>query len=71
MKTTRKYPMVPERVAQSPFKTVARAREVLARYRRGESIGFTYLASLRSMGLVKRVDGTYRLGPKYESAVDA
>ena len=58
-------PIHPHHVAASPFKTVERVRAVLARYHRGESIGFTYLSSLRSMGLVPRVDGSYRLGEKY------
>ena len=62
------------RIALSPFarkrsRTAQEARQLVRRtvrrWRAGESIGFTYVASLRSMGLIPRADGTYRLGLKY------
>lgn len=62
----KKYPIVLERVLRSPFSSVEKVKETLVKYKKGESIGFTYLASLRSMGLVPRSDGTFRLGAKYQ-----
>lgn len=61
----RPFPVSAARAAQSPMKTVARVRDVLRRYRRGESVGFTYVSSLKSMGLVPRAHGRYELGAKY------
>jgi hypothetical protein len=49
------------------MKTPVRVREVLRRYRRGESIGFSLFSSLRSMGLIRRAHGRYELGEKYRS----
>lgn len=54
-----------ERVRQSPFVTVEKTKDALQRYRRGESIGFTRVASLKAMGLLPRANGRYELGPKY------
>jgi len=62
----KKYPIVLERVLLSPFPSIQKVKETLVKYKKGESIGFTYLASLRSMGLVPRSDGTFRLGAKYQ-----
>lgn len=62
----RPYPITAERVAKSPIKTVARAREVLKKYKDGEKIGFTLTSSLKSMGLIPRSNGMYQLGDKYK-----
>jgi hypothetical protein len=38
---------------------------MLAKVKRGESIGFTERASLKAKGLLPRSNGRYVLGPKY------
>jgi len=65
----KRFPVVPERVAKSPLKTVARVRETLEKYKKGEPIGFTFTSSLKSMGLVPRSNGMYELGDKYKPPV--
>lgn len=52
-------------VAKSPFANVEAVRDALRKHRQGKRIGFTATSSLKAMGLVKRSDGTYKLGPKY------
>jgi hypothetical protein len=52
-------------VAKSPFSSVDSVKKALGKYKRKEKIGFTQLSSLRSMGLIKRADGAYKLGEKY------
>lgn len=53
-------------VRKSPFASVESVKKALQQHKKHEKIGFTQLSSLRSMGLLKRVDGTYRLGDKYK-----
>lgn len=59
-----------ERVKASPFRNVESVNKALRQYRssKGSSLGlgFTYIASLKSMGLIPRSDGLYRLGQKYQ-----
>ena len=64
---TTPYSISPSRVKKSPFSSVDSVKKALRKYKRREQIGFTQLSSLRSMGLVKRADGFYRLGNKYMS----
>ena len=68
------FPVRDARVSLSPFarkrgRTTQEARllvrSAVERWLAGESVGFTYVASLKSMGLIPRADGAYRLGPKY------
>lgn len=40
-------------------------KELLAKYKRGESIGFTGVAHLKAKGLIPRADGTKRKSEKY------
>lgn len=40
-------------------------KELLAKYNRGESIGFTAVAHLKAKGLIPRADGTKRKSEKY------
>lgn len=51
------------------YKATARNRKYLAKYRRGEPIGFTMKASLKAKGLLPRTSKKYYgkkvLGPKY------
>jgi hypothetical protein len=51
------------------YKATAQDLEMLRKYKRGVSIGFTGRSSLRAKGLLPRVSrkyrGTYVLGPKY------
>jgi hypothetical protein len=59
------YALSQARVAKSPFSSVDSVKKALGKYKRKEKLGFTQLSSLRSMGLDKRSDGTYKLGDKY------
>lgn len=59
------YSVSQARVEKSPFSSVESVKKALGKYKRKEKIGFTQLSSLRSMGLIKRADGTYKLGDKY------
>ena len=59
------YAISRTRVAKSPFSSVDSVKKALGKYKRKEKIGFTQLSSLRSMGLIKRADGAYKLGEKY------
>jgi hypothetical protein len=51
------------------YRATAKNRQLLARLRRGESIGFTATASLKAKGLIprtsKKLRGKKVLGPKY------
>jgi hypothetical protein len=40
-------------------------KQMLKRYKKGISIGFTGIASLKSKGLIPRSSGKYILGKKY------
>jgi len=67
-KTTSNLPFkISEKFAKlSPMKTVEKVKLRLKQYKKDpSSVGFTIKASLKSMGLIKRSDGTYRLGEKY------
>jgi len=59
------YPLNAQRVVKSPFKNIATTRKALKAYKAKKSVGFTARSSLKSMGLVPRANGTYRLGKKY------
>ena len=59
------YTLTSSRVAKSPFSSGDSVKKALGKYKRKEKIGFTQLSSLRSMGLIKRSDGSYKLGDKY------
>jgi hypothetical protein len=61
----RPFPIIQERVEKSPFKNTTTLKSVLMRYKAGETIGFTYTSSLKSMGLIPRSSGVYQLGEKY------
>lgn len=65
-KTQRKpYSISSKRVKLSPFKTINSLKKTLKAYKRGCKIGFTQKSSLRSMGLIPRSNGMYKLGEKY------
>lgn len=63
----RPYNISKARAALSPLQTVERVKEILEKYKKGESIGFTYTSSLKSMGLIPRSNGSYMLGDKYKN----
>ena len=65
MASSKPYAISSARVAKSPFSNVESVKQALGKHKRKEKIGFTQLSSLRSMGLIKRADGTYKLGEKY------
>lgn len=64
--SSKPYSIRPSYVKKSPFSSVESVKEALQQHKKHEKIGFTQLSSLRSMGLIKRTDGTYRLGDKYK-----
>lgn len=45
----------------------ARNKKYLAKWKRGESIGFTMRSSLKAKGLIPRANGTYRVSKKYQT----
>lgn len=59
------FPMNEKRISKSPMKTIEKVKEVLKKYNNHEKIGFTYISSLKSLGLIPRSDGFYKLGEKY------
>jgi len=60
------FPILPSRLAKSPFKDMITLKRVLKKYERGEPIGFTARSSLKAMGLIPRAHGKYELGSKYK-----
>jgi hypothetical protein len=52
------------------YKATRKNRQLLGRLRRGQSIGFTAIASLKAKGLLARTSKKYRgkkvIGPKYK-----
>jgi hypothetical protein len=54
-----------KRIAKSPMKTLNKVLEVEKKFRKGFSIGFTHVSSLKSMGRIPRANGCYTLGAKY------
>jgi hypothetical protein len=52
------------------YRATRKNRNLLRRYKRGESIGFTATASLKAKGLIPRTSRKFRgkkvLGPKYK-----
>lgn len=62
---TKPFALSSRRVKLSPFRSEASVKNTLKAHRSGRKIGFTQKSSLRSMGLIKRKDGKYALGPKY------
>ena len=54
-----------------PYKATRKNRNMLKRYKKGISIGFTGKASLRAKGLLpresKKYKGLHVLGPKYSN----
>ena len=55
-----------KRIAKSPMKTLVLVLSTEKKFRKGQSIGFTYVSSLKSMGRIPRSDGCYTLGTKYQ-----
>ena len=55
-----------KRVKRSPFSSVSSVKKTLRAHKKGRKIGYTQKSSLRSMGLIKRSNGVYRLGDKYK-----
>ena len=64
---SKKFTWSTRRVAKSPFRTLERAKQAEASYKKGKSIGFTARSSLKSMGRIPRATGSYELGDKYKN----
>lgn len=64
--SSKPYSIRPSFVEKSPFSSVESVKKALQQYKKNGKIGFTQLSSLRSLGLIKRADGTYKLGDKYK-----
>ncbi len=60
------YKITAQNVKKSPFSSVASVQTAIREYQKGNAIGFTYQASLKSMGLIPRANGMYELGKKYQ-----
>lgn len=60
------YLLESRRVRKSPFRITLKAKRALSNSKRGNPIGFTARSSLKSMGLIKRSNGCYKLGSKYK-----
>jgi hypothetical protein len=52
-------------IKKSPFRKLKSAKDAEAKYKAGQSIGFTAISSLKSLGRIPRSDGCYVLGAKY------
>ena len=64
---TTPYPISALFCKYSPMKTTSKVRHYLKQYKKDHrSVGFTITSSLKSMGLVPRSDGKFRLGEKYK-----
>ena len=50
-----------------PFAPLKRAKEAETKYKAGQSIGFTAISSLKSLGRIPRSNGCYVLGTKYSA----
>lgn len=64
---TRPYPVSKKFVEHSKLKTVENVRLYLKKYKEHAPVGFSIIASLKSMGLIPRSNGTYCLGDKYRN----
>lgn len=64
----RPYQIQENRIRKSPFRNAREVMDAIDNHKRGVPIGFTRTASLKSMGLIPRSDGTYKLGSKYQSS---
>jgi hypothetical protein len=60
------FPISKKRVSQSPFSNIKKVKEALRKYKKGQSIGFTYVSSLKAMGLIARANGKYEISKKYQ-----
>lgn len=56
------------RIEKSPFKSISDAKLAEKEYKKGKSIGFTRVSSLKSMGRIPRNNGSYQLGKKYQNS---
>ena len=54
-------------IKKSPFRKLERAKDAETKYKAGQSIGFTAISSLKSLGRIPRSDGCYVLGTKYSA----
>ena len=61
----RPFAIQKSRVSKSPFSSVGKVKQILQKYKRGQSIGFTFVSSLKAMGLIPRTNGKYEISKKY------
>ena len=52
-------------VQLSPFSSVSQIRQKLKDHKAGKKIGFTYVSSLKALGLIPRANGQKKVSPKY------
>jgi hypothetical protein len=60
------FMVLKSRVSKSPFSSISRVREAIQKYKKGQKIGFTYVSSLKAMGLIPRAGGRYEVSKKYQ-----
>jgi len=63
--STKPFPIRLQNIEKSPFANMESVQKALKHHKNNVNIGFTYVSSLKSMGLLPRKDGFYRLGKKY------
>ena len=57
--------MLSKCVRISPFSSVSQIKEKLKNHKSGKKIGFTYISSLKAMGLIPRSNGEKKISVKY------
>ena len=66
----RAFPINKKMVDISPFRgNISLVKEKISQYKDKNTrtkVGFTFMSSLKSMGLIPRVDGKYKIGEKYK-----
>lgn len=70
---SRPFAMNTQMIKISPFRgNIALVREKISQYkntRTRKNVGFTYVSSLKSMGLIPRSNGKYEIGEKYRKFI--
>ena len=65
-KRSKAFPLNQKRIAKSPFSSVDKVKQSIQKYKKGQKIGFTYVSSLKAMGLIPRANGLYEVSAKYQ-----
>lgn len=63
----KKFALKEEAVKISPFRNLKTVKRKEAMLKKGQSIGFTGISSLKSMGRIQRSNGCFLIGDKYKN----